>query len=302
MRKTTCHNCGQRDFPLNSIIKVDGKIYCDTCFEAKFPDKKHLEKSLVEREIDPTICANCDKDFGTLVLDKMSAFPICENCHIAIKNKTFPTWVKGFLVGLLVIIIGSFIWNWKYFEAYNGLNQTFVHFENGDFNKASQTIIAASSLVPESEDMQILVSYFKGTELLINDKSEEALIELKKCNGILPDEYNVNVLILQAKTGSAFDTKNYEEFLEVSKQSLALDTTSAISYIGVASAYACLYAQNNTIETKENALEYLKKAKAIDSTSDEIKEYLNRIEYRIYSKNIITGKEFLEKYPNGWKR
>jgi hypothetical protein len=69
----------------------------------------------------------------------------------------------------------------------------------------------------------------------------------------------------------------------------------------VASAYACLYADKGADSLKTNALDYLAQAAAIDSTSAEAKEYRNRIEHRLATRQIIERETFIKQYPNGWK-
>ena len=53
---------------------------------------------------------------------------------------------------------------------------------------------------------------------------------------------------------------------------MAIDTTQALSWAGVASAYACLYSQTGNEIFKFNATKYLEKATTIDSLSKELKD------------------------------
>ena len=302
MRKTDCNICDKKAISLNDTIKIDGKVYCDVCFETHFANQQSLEDKLVEKEADPTICSSCGKDFGETELNKISTYPICSDCEIAIKNKTFPTWVKGFFIGILVIVVGSFIWNWKFYMAYQNLQKSFETFQKGDYKQAGLLVRSASEVVPEAEDLKTLVSYFQGIDLLTNDKSTQALIELEKCKDKMPADYNIPYLILQARSGSAFDHKEYDGFLEASKEILALDSASATTLGSVASAYACLYADKGNEEDKQSSLNYLRQAQQIDSVSPEMKTYYNMIVYRLYTRKVIKREEFERQFPNGWTK
>jgi len=302
MRKIDCSICDNKEIALNDTIKIDGKVYCTNCFDANFSDQKELDNKLVEKDLDSTICSFCSKDFGELELNKISAYPICESCEITVKNKTFPTWVKGFFIGIIAIVVVSFIWNWKYYRAYLSIKKSNEFYQNGDFSNASLLMRSASETLPEVEDIKIVSSYFSGIDLLYRDKSAEALMEFEKYKDKMPDDFDINYLIIQARIGASFDNKDYEGFLKASKENLAFDTTLAISLTSVASAYACLYADNGFEEDKQNAVSYLNKAKQIDSTSNEMTVYYNMVEYRIDSRNIIRREEFIEQFPNGWTK
>jgi hypothetical protein len=302
MKSLDCNICETKNIPMNDTIKIDSKVHCGNCFETHFSDQKNLEGKLVEKETDPTVCSFCHTDFGNIELKKISAYPICDKCEVEIKNKTFPTWVKGFFVGILVIVLGSFFWNWKFYQAYNDVKQSNEFFQKQDYTNATLLMNDASNKVPEVEDLKTMSTYFHGIELLSKDKSAEALTEFNKCKDKVPADYNINTLIIQAKIGSTFDNKDYNGFLEASKQNLALDSTLAISLTSVASAYACIYADKGDDKAKQNAFAYLNKAKALDDTSKAMKEYYNMVEYRIETRKIIRREEFTKQFPKGWTK
>lgn len=302
MRKIDCNICDKKEISLNETIKIDGKVYCSSCFGTSFPDQKELEKKQVEKEIDPTICSSCSKDFGEIELNKISTYPICTECEKTIKNRTFPFWVKGFFIAILIIVVASFIWNWKYYSAYSDIKKSNTYFQRGDYSNATSLMRLASQKVPEVEDIKTISIYFNGIDLLSKDKSSEALEEFEKCKEKNPTDHNINSLIIQAKMGATFDNKDYIGFLEAAKENLALDTTLAISFASVASAYACIYADKGEVEDKQNAIKYLDTAKKIDSTSQKMKSYYNMIDYRIFSQKIIKREEFIKQFPNGWSK
>jgi hypothetical protein len=52
------------------------------------------------------VCAFCKTDYGT-PLNKLSVYPICDNCSIDLKKKIFPQWVKLFFGGVILLVVFS---------------------------------------------------------------------------------------------------------------------------------------------------------------------------------------------------
>lgn len=300
MKFTNCTVCSSIDVPLNNTLTIDGEVHCSDCLDKHYPTERTLHGRVVVKEHDPTVCSFCGKDFEEKELEKLSVYPTCTDCQKDIRNKTFPLWVKGFFAAIVVIVLFSFFWNWKYYEAYNSINTAFDYYQEGNFTAAKNEMVTASNKVPEATDLTILASYFKGVELLHKEQYKEATAELLQCQGYLPAEYNVDLLIAEAAVGLAFDNKDYDGFLAATKKILAIEPGSAMTNASVASAYACIYATKGEEDAKTSALEYLEKAKKIDSTSAEATSYYNAIDYRIFSKNIIEREVFDKKFPNGW--
>ena len=300
MKKVTCDICHAVNIPVNSTLKVDGCIYCESCLNIHFPNEVAIKGRKIEKQLDPTICSKCNKDFGNRILNKISIYPVCTECEEEIKNKTMPGWVKAFFIGILAIVVFSCIWNWRFIESYKNIKEAFLAFDAGDANSAFTFMQTASSQVPESPDLKTMTSYFNGLVLLNNNKSAEALTEFKKCVGLLPPDFAVDFLIIQSKMGKGFDEKDYNLFLSAAKEYWSFDDSNPLAWASVASAYACIYASENADSIKSFAFYYLKQAKDIDDTSEYMQEYYNRIEHRIYTKNIISKEEFDSIYPHGW--
>ncbi len=302
MIKTNCNSCNTQEIPINDTINIDGRIYCHDCFENQYSEKDALKDKSVKKQFDSTICSFCNKDFLDLELNKLGSYPICKDCEITVKNKTFPSWVKLFFISIVFIIIGSFLWNWKYYTAYNQILESNRSVEKGDYKKGSLLMNEASKIVPEVEDLHMLSEYYKGIDLLMNDKSTAALAVFEKYEDKFPPDYKVEDLIVQAKVGASFDKGDYKGFLDASKQSLDLDSTAARSFATVASAYSCLYAEKGDISDKSDAEKYLAKARKIDDKTKESKEYYNLIEYRLNTRKLIEREDFVKQFPNGWTK
>ncbi|AYL95722.1 hypothetical protein [Mucilaginibacter celer] len=245
-----------------------------------------------------SVCALCKTDFGS-PLKKLGVYPICTECNADLEKKIFPTWVKFFLGGLVALVVFSLFWNWRFFESFNSMNAANRQFAKADYSGAYVLMDKAAKKVPENRDIAEIAAYFHAIELLSKDKSEAALAELDKCADI-DSAFHISTLKLTAQLGATFDKKDYAGFLKTSKIVLDQDSTSSQSWAGVASAYACLYAQNGQDSLKQLALQYLHKSHAIDDTSAAAKEYTGRILYRIDSKQIIDIDEYTKKFPKGY--
>jgi len=302
MKHIQCDHCKKNAIPMNNSLQIDGYLYCNDCVEKLFSKKDSLNNKKVVQVLDPTVCSNCNSDFNETELNKISHYPVCKDCETKINNRTFPFWVKAFMSGIMVVVVLGFIWNWKYYNAYSNIKKANEYFQKADYSNAYKYMNSASEEVVEVDYLRTMASYFKGIYLLRNDKSSVALIEFEKCKGKVESDYNLNSLIIQARIGICFDKKDYTGFLKASNENLAIDTTQALSWAGVASAYACLYSQTGNEIFKFNATKYLEKATTIDSLSKELKDYSNMIEYRIYSKKILRREDFIKQFPTGWSK
>jgi hypothetical protein len=299
MRFISCSLCNKPDVQLNHSLKIDGLYICSSCIESKFTEDQ-LKGRMIEKEIDPTICSSCTKDFDDRILNTIGGYPICEHCEIIIKEKTFPTWVKGFFIGVLVLVAFSFVWNWRFIQAYSVLKKTPQAINEQNYKLAGEEFKSAYDNVPEIKDLRMWASYYNGAYLLSIDKSTEALAEFNTCKDFIPKDYNIGNLITQAEIGSGFDSRNYKLFLSASKKNLDADTTIAMSWAGVASAYACLYATSKSDSIKNLYYKYLIKAISLRDTTKAFSQYLNRLDHRINTGEIITAEQFDLKYPSGW--
>jgi hypothetical protein len=283
------------------LIDLKTTHYFSICASGEISED-HLSPVAEDREaelVSGSVCAFCKRDFEGIALDKISVYPICEGCKTDLNNKTFPLWVKLFFGGVIVLVLFSVFWNWRFYDGYINTKAATSAYVAGDVTKAALLMTKAAKDVPEATDIGSLAHYFSGIDLLKKDKSTEALSEFDGCKN-LPADYHVNTLVLQAEMGSGYDKKDYGLFLTAAKAFLQSDTTHAQSWAGVSSAYACLYAQNNADSSKQQALKYYYKAKTIDDKSAEAKEFYGRILYRLDSRQIISKDEFDKKFPNGY--
>lgn len=302
MNCTTCDQCKNTAVPLRESVSVDGRIYCSACFSQEFADQAYLEGKNIVRQTDPTVCIKCESDFGNEILPLVAGYPVCGDCKIQMDRRIFPLWVKLFLSGIAAIVVFSFFWNWNYYQAYRDLNASQAELDLGHVDKAARLMNAAREEADEVEELKFLSAYFTGINLLQQDKSDSALAAFEACRYYPPMNYAENPYVIQARLGSSFDHKDYDEFLKASQDQLALDSTSALGYATVGSALACQFAVKGADSLKTAAAQFLQKAKAIDDTSAEMKDYYTLIEYRLASRKIISREQFLKQFPQGWTK
>jgi hypothetical protein len=107
---------------------------------------------------------------------------------------------------------------------------------------------------------------------------------------------------LRANIGIAFNKRDYDRFLELSKQLATQVPDGPLPAGEVASAYACKFATTGKPEFKSESLKWLDQAKKLaGEESKEFKAYENRIKHRLATREIITHQEFEKRFPDGWK-
>jgi hypothetical protein len=300
MRFVTCTVCGNDQTPVNTSLIVDDIVYCEKCLKDKYPIPDEMQSRKVIHQFDPTVCSNCSKDFGEYPLRLYGTYPMCDDCQHATEARILPTWVKGFFVGIVALVVFSLVWNWRFIDAYYELKKADAVLASGSLQEVAAYYKNLSGKLPENSELSALASYYNGIQLMENDKGAEALAAFKNAES-LPENFHVQLYILQAAASKSFDEKDYRGFVEVTSR-LALYDTSAISKAQLASGYACLYAVEKSDSTKSLALYYLQDATSRGDTSRFLSEYVNRIEHRLATGQIIDKKTFESQFPNGWTK
>jgi hypothetical protein len=157
---------------------------------------------------------------------------------------------------------------------------------------------AAQRHVPESRQLATLAAFYRGLQLLTEDKASAAVPYLKKTKAAVPNEPFVDRLLLTAEAGAAFDAGDYALFLERQKALAKLDPTDAMAEAGVASAYACQYAVSGQETLRQQAVAQLARAaKLVKDDPAPFEEYERRIRHRLETREIISREEFLRRFP-----
>src|SRR5580698_273428 len=136
-------------------------------------DQPPNEQSDAPEPLSGSVCTFCKTDYK-YSLDKLSVYPICPTCKLELDKKIFPLWVKLFFAGVLILVVFSVIWNWRFFESYTDLKNGFKAYQEKNVSKAASLMTKASKEVPEAADLASMASYFTGIDLLTKDKPTEA--------------------------------------------------------------------------------------------------------------------------------
>ncbi len=295
MREQKCEQCGQI-YGLNDMASIFGSVLCRSCGEKVLEeaDQDSINDETVFARHDPTICARCGADGGDVEYEQFLEMPICENCNDAMVHYKYPVWVKAFFVSILIIMLFSVVWNFRFFRARILMEQAIqTGFVQGNIETASVKMLTAAKLVPESHDLDVLSHYLAGIHALQTDDSQSAIEHLGKCRE-LPKDYGVEKGIRSAKIGIAFDNKDYQRFLELAIETRDDSPRNPTTEGQVASAYACLYVQSGEETYKQKAMEHLHaaKGKTTPENLSDYEEYRERILHRIETRRVISREEY----------
>lgn len=304
MKQVTCEKC-EEGFQINDTLKVCGDVVCGPCAES-IVTKEKIPADQVQQQIDPTICVGCGLDNGDADFARLGQLPVCSACEALFKNRPFPNWIKAALVGMVILVISTLVWNSRFISAYYELKCFKSAMNSGDFQRGAAYFISASRRVPENAELQVYGALYEGMLLLSQDKSAEALKLLESCRGRVDEESGLDVLIMNAQVGLAFDRGDYDEFLRLAQQLSEMHKDDPMYAGQLASAYACKYAETQDEQYKAKSLMALERARTLASANPANEqyhaEYEQRILHRLYTRQIIDRDEFYKRYPNGWTK
>ncbi|MGE5610480.1 MAG: hypothetical protein ACM359_14615 [Bacillota bacterium] len=290
MKSVVCESCGAST-PINETFLVAGRTLCVTCGEACM---KQMGTGVLangaQGQTNSTVYTNYGKDFGGEMLG------------VPGNTLTFPAWVKLGLLGVLALCVFSFVHNYRFFAAYTEMLRIRQAQKQHDLPKAVALANAAAAHVPESRDLQAIASLYNGLDLLAKDRSAEALPHLRAWQRYAPRDPSIEGILLQAEMGEAFDARDYDRFLAKALEASQAQPDDVKVIANVASAYACKYAVTGQESYKQEAMKYLSEAKQ-KSTGDEaqLADFEQRLRHRIDSRQIISRKEFRERFPKGYQ-
>jgi len=285
------------------MFSVAGKQLCEPCAKSVVtaPGAKFTRESFYKLT-DPTVCAKCGQDFGDIELATVAKLPVCESCEQALRYRPFPTWVKMSFVGVCLLAVVSFVYNWRFFAAYVEVRRASTALHRGDISEAVRLSSAATAHVPDSVHLRILSHFILGLRDMKDDRAGDALAHFHQVQILSPDWPNIDSTILRAENSAAFDRQDYDAFLATSKKILDQSPTDPMSIGTVASAYACKYAATGDASYKQQSLDYLNRAKGLSTgrTKELYDEYEQRILFRLDTRRIISRQAFLNEFPNGY--
>ena len=159
---------------------------------------------------------------------------------------------------------------------------------------------AAAAHVPENRDLQELAAFEQGVLLLQDDQCEKAEKFFARSAHMLR-AFGAAELPQEAAAGAAFNRKDYDRFLQIAEEMARGKPNDAVAQAQVASALACQYAVRGDAAFRDRAEAKLAEAKRIGNDAVQAVHYEDRIRHRLQTREIISGQEFMKRFPNGWK-
>lgn len=283
---------------MGEMIDFRGQTLCIDC--AKRVLGEDGDCTDVKRHLDPTICLNCGADSGDVPLPQLKQVPTCQPCIDFFRNRPFPGWVKAFFATVVILVIVSLVWNWRFFQGYFEIKAAWAAMAEGQAETAAADMSSAAKHLPEVKELSIMAELFRGIDCLKNNRCEEAETCFAHCTA-MPPGFGVERLRQEAALGAAFDRKNYREFLRLAEEAEKQRPNEAMTIAQVASAHACLYAAHGNASERKAAEAKLAEAKKLNDKSLNSSDFEERIRHRLETREIIDRDEFLRRFPNGWK-
>ena len=201
-----------------------------------------------------------------------------------------------------MVIAGS-AFNYKYFAVIFHMRAADYHMNSGDSRAAENDYTKAAKLMPEIDPLRSMRDYLRAGNLMNADRSAEALVILKELKKNPLEGMDLDAMIVRAESYASFERGDYASFYRIEKEQLALSPDDPAGRLRVASAAACLFATTGNRAYRNEAISLIAAAQAQRTSQNEdfLKEYIPRINYRIHSREIISGEEYYRRFPDGWK-
>jgi hypothetical protein len=300
MRNIACEQC-TKSVPQGSAFRVFDRVLCEACATADLQARTEVPEGSVSRVHDPTVCGVCGYDGGTVELATVGEIPVCEPCEGKLRNRPYPLWVKAALAAVLALTMVAMVRNYRFFHGYFVAKQAERAAAKRNFELAAAQMESAAKAIPESKPYRYGANVYKAFALMQGDRSAEALPILEEIARQTPGEPTIRKLVLQADVGVAFDAKDYARMVKSCKELAEMNPDQRMAKLALASAYACQFAARGDEEARKEAASRLPSAEERATISPEEQKYVNRIEHRLTTREIINSKEFERRFPQGWK-
>ncbi|HKQ59640.1 MAG TPA: hypothetical protein VJS92_00060 [Candidatus Polarisedimenticolaceae bacterium] len=245
-------------------------------------------------------CFRCGTDYDRVALPQIAGLQVCDTCARFLRNRPFPGWIRGGFAALILIAVLAFVYNQRFFFAHVGVLRGFHELKLGNLERAAAHFHAAEQRVPDEPELRVLDRYFRAILLVNQERSVEAIPLLKEALAIKPDDADSALALLHAEAGLAYEQKDYDQFLERQQALARRLPDDPIAALGVASAHACKYAVSGEEARKalaERQIELASKMKGVEQPA--FAEYVGRIRYRLETREIISAREYGQRFPNG---
>lgn len=298
MQEVSCRHCGEV-VPRNESFSALDYDICAPCLEKELQDNPGFSQGDLKPNVDLTVCFACGADAGYREYQKKFDFPVCEACTPNFGNMPFPLWIKASAVAVLLFVVLSFGLNARFWKADEDIAAYWAAMDEGNLEQTLVHARSARDRVPEVYDLLYLELLSEGLIALSEERMADASELLTRCVGHFPPEMGLGDLAGRATMYASFEEEDYDAFLDLAMQRLIDDVYDNDNYLVVASAYACKYAETGKEWHEQKANEMIDKFEEAGGGEGGA-EYINRIRYRLHSREIIKTEEFMARYPDGW--
>lgn len=248
--------------------------------------------------IDETICYFCQADNGETPQQKVAGIPACASCVARLRRPSLPSWLTTAGAVIAVLVVVTFARNWRFVMAEVEAIRAGRASQAGDMPTAVALMTSAANRVPEVQGLADTAAFLRGIELFDADRAAEAIPWLRKAAEHAPSDSAVQLYLISAESGAAFDAHDYDRFLDFSQRLMSLTPNESSAVAQVASAYACKYAVSGDEAFRQAAVEHLHKAESLATNRAAHDEYAERINHRLSSREIITKREYDARFRN----
>lgn len=278
MKQSVCWRC-LKLFPVEEMVVTAGRSLCGPCSKA----------DAVARESEPVCCSVCQKQLPPGSKGQSGNASICDSCKATQWERTFPLWVKGMFAVLLTLAVLSYVFNYRFLVGYIESLRANRAWRDGKTEVAASLMESATKYVPESTDIDLKASLYRGVQFLGEGHPVEAVRLFRKYQEHYPEDQGINSLLLKAEANLAFQQKDYDTMLARYQTLFERDPSNPNIAAQVCSAFACKYAVTGEERFKQEANKYLERAKALDPKVFAAFEKL--IYYRLTTRKIFPSEE-----------
>lgn len=173
----------------------------------------------------------------------------------------------------------------------------FADADNRDFQEVKQTWDRANRALEKANEAARLEQQ--------DGHAAEAARLMHEAAALYPEARGLAIAAEASDEGTAFEAKDYDRFLTIAAKQWQ-EYPSAETAAAVASALACKYAVTGDPKYKQQSEEMMEAARQKVGTDPEalkaFQEYIERIRYRLDSRQIISKTEYDRKFRSGHGR
>jgi hypothetical protein len=339
MDSAKCAKCGN-EFPTSGMMRLDGQRYCAVCGEEMMDEIRRPESPGTTPAVAAGMCAVCGNASPSQVVGGAALCATCAHAvYHRDFPKWLKLGLAGALLLLMVALVhgekyfkigrglyrGEKLIAQGQFEKAEQQLKPVVEFAP-ECKKCSLLMAKAALLAgdpqaayeaaggkkfEENELFREVDGIFgraaKGLALVQQSsvdaeagKRDEALKSLQEAKREYPElkgyeafENNIDVAI-------AFNSKNYDKFLELEQAEAAKSPEDSMAVAGVASALACKYAITGDEKYAKGTEDALERAHKLVGSDPKLMaaytEYSERIRYRVRSRDIIDKAEYDKRF------